>query len=541
MRFSRPLGRALGVLTFLAGMAGCDTKEEAPVGPPPPSPPEPARSERAARARKLLAEAGYPGGRGLPRLEVLYNTDAGHERIAAALQLMWRKELGLDVELRNSEWKVYLDDLSRLRYQIARRSWIADYPDPFSFIETFTSRSGNNNTGWANPEYDRLVEAARSERDPGARLGHLRRAEEILLHEAPVLPLYFYHTQNCWKETVRGLYPNILDIHPLKEVRVEGKDTLVINNAAEVQSLDPGLARGVPEFRVLIGLFEGLTAYEPGTLRPRPGVAERWEVSPDGRIYIFHLRDCSWSDGRPVTAHDFVQSWRRVLDPCTPTDYAHQLFYLRGAEEFNAGRNPDPSSVGVRARDDRTLEVELRYPCPWFLELCAFFTYYPVREDVIRRHGNDWTRPENMVVNGPFLLKERKVRESLTLERNPRYWDAARVLQPRIRFLAVENRSTAWNLYKEGACDFVTTLPLDQIEEIRKRADYRGGPYLGVYFYSFNVTAGPLRDARVRRALSLAVDREILVERILRQGQRPAYHLVPPAWPDYRSPRIDDP
>ncbi len=537
MRFTRLLTRIAGALALVAGTLGCDPKKS--PAPPEAAAADPAQQERVARARQLLAEAGYPKGKGFPRLEILYNTDAGHERVATAIQSMWRKNLGIDVELRNTEWKVYLGDMSALNYQIMRRGWIADYQDPYTFIEMFTSHSGNNNTGWSDPEYDRLVKEASAEIDPRKRFGLLGEAEGILMRDVPVMPLYFYFTQNCWKDHVKGLRHNLLDVHPLKEVFAEGREVLVINNSAEAQTLDPGLARGSIEFRVLIGLFEGLTAYEPGTLKMQPGAAERWEVSPDGRKYAFFLRDCAWSDGRKVTAHDFVYAWTRVLDPATPTDYAHALYPLKGAEAFNKGETKDPSGVGVRARDDRTLDVEIENPCPFFLELCAFFPYYPVPKDAIERHGLKWTRPENMACNGPYRLKERKPKEFIAIEKNPRYWDAARVRQPVIRFLAAEDRASAWNYYLEGSCDFATTLPLDQIEEIRRRPDYKGDSYLATYFYSFNVKKKPLDQRKVRLALALAVDREYIASRIMKQGQRPAFHITPPAWPEYRSPRFD--
>lgn len=525
----RPL-RMLAVLA-LAALGGCPGAAT--------SWPTPAANPGVEEARRLLTEAGHAFGRGFPELEILYNTDEGHKLIAAAIQQMWHKNLGIKVQLRNTEWKVYLDDLTKLRYQIARRGWIGDYNDPNTFVELFTSHSGNNNTGWSNAEFDRRVKEAAAEPDRKKRLELLARAEEILLREMPVLPLYFYVSSNCWKDHVKGLYPNVQDIHPLHGVHAEGRDTLVVNNATEIQSLDPGLARGVPEHRIMIGLFEGLTTPDPKTLEPRPGVAERWEISGDGRKYTFHLRACSWSDGRPVTAQDFVYAWRRVLDPATPTDYAHILYFLKGAEAFNTKKTTDPSTVGVRAVDDRTLEVELENPCTFFLDLCSFFTYYPVRRDVVEKHGTAWTRAENIVGNGPFVLKEWLPNDSIVIRKNPKYWNAAVVKQPQIKFLPVENRSTAWNLYVEGRCDWVTSLPLDHIEEIVKRPDYRGGTYLGTYFYSFNVTEGVLKDPRVRRALSLAVDREIIVEKITKQGQKPAYRFSPPAWPDYRADRFD--
>jgi oligopeptide transport system substrate-binding protein len=536
-----PVLRFLSAAFLLALIAGCDSKKES-SGAPTPSGLETggASADPTARAKKLLAEAGYPDGKGFPKLEILYNTDEGHKRIAAYLQQEWRKRLGIDVELRNTEWKVYLDDMSKLRYQIIRRGWIGDYRDPMTFIELFTTHSGNNNTGWSNAEYDKLVKDAGAEADPKKRFEILRRAEKILVDELPLIPLYFYVSQDCWKDGIQGVWPNIQDIHPWKEVAIRGKDTLVINNATEVQTLDPGLARGQPEHRILIGLFEGLTTYDPKTLDPRPGVAERWDVSSDGKTYTFHLRDCEWSDGKKVSAGDFVYTWTRILNPATPTDYAHLLYFLKGAEDYNQKKTTDPATVGVRAKDDRTLEVVLENPVPFFPELCAFFVYLPVRKDVIEKHGNQWTRPENIVVNGPYTLAEWKPTDSITISKNEKYWDAARVKLPKIKFLPIENRSTAWNLYKDDKCDWATTIPLDQVEEIIKRPDYHGDTFLATYYYSFNVTEGPLKDKRVRKALALAIDRDTLVRKITKQGQKPAYNVTPPIFGAYQSPRLDD-
>jgi len=519
------------LLLLFVLLAGCDSKKESAAGAP---------IDRVVWAKQLLAQAGFPDGKGFPKLEVLYNTDEGHKRIAAYLQQEWRKKLGIEVDLRNTEWKVYLDDMSKLRYQIMRRGWIGDYRDPLTFIELFTSHSGNNNTGWSNAEYDQLVKSAGGEADPKKRLEYLRRAEKILMEEVPAIPLYFYVSQDCWKDSIKGIYQNIQDIHPWKEVTIDGKDTLIINNATEVQTLDPGLARGQPEHRVTLALFEGLTSYDPKTLDPRPGVAEKWEVSPDGKTYTFHLRDSEWSDGKKVVAGDFVYAWTRILDPATPSDYGHLFFFIKGAEAFNQKKTTDRASVGVRAKDDRTLEVELDHPVPFFPELCAFFVYNPVRKDVIEKHGTQWTRPDNMVVNGPFKLAEWKPTDSITVVQNPKYWDASKIKLPKIKFLPIEDRKTAWNLYLKGECDWVTTIPIDQIEEIIKRPDYRGDTFLSTYYYSFNVTHGPLKDKRVRKALALAIDRETLVSKITKQGQKPAYHITPPIFETYKSPRLDD-
>ena len=517
-------------------LAACDSK---PAAEPAEAVLDPAQAERIAQAKKLLAEAGYADGKGFPKLEILYNTLEAHKKVAAAIQQMWRKHLGIEVSLRNAEWKVYLDDMSKLRYQIMRRGWIADYTDPMTFIELMASWSDNNNTGWKNPAYDELVRKALAEADPARRLEFLRQAEKILVDELPILPLYFYVSQNAWKESVKGLYPSALDVHPLHEVYVEGKDELVINNSTEVQTLDPGLARGQPEHRVILAIMEGLTTYDPKTSEPRPGMAERWEVSADGLSYTFHLRDAQWTDGKPVTAHDFVYAWTRVLNPATPTDYSHLLYVIKGAEAYHGKKTADPSTLGVKAKDDRTLVVDLEHPTPYFPQLCSFYVTAPVRKDVIEKHKEAWTQPENHVGNGPFRLKSKTPNESILLEKNPAYWNAAKVRQPRIKFLPIENSSTAWSLYKEGAVDVVTTLPLEQIEEIQKRPDYRGGPYFATYYYSFNTTDPALKDKRVRKALALAIDRAQITTKITKQGQTPAYHLVPPLFDAYKSPRLD--
>jgi ABC-type oligopeptide transport system substrate-binding subunit len=533
------MNRAAAALALLLALAGCDAKPAAGPAPGPDAAADPAQAARVAEARRLLAEAGFPGGKGLPKIELLYNEDEGHKRIAAAVQQMWRQHLGLQIELANREWKVYLEDMSKLRYQIMRRGWIGDYRDPMTFIELMTSWSGNNNTGWANAEYDALVKKASAEADAAKRLDLLRRAEAILVDECPILPLYFYVSSNAWRDAVKGMHPNIQDTHPLHEVYVEGKDELVINNATDVQTLDPGLARGQPEHRVILSIFEGLTTYDPKTCEARPGAAETWDVSPDGLTYTFHLRDAKWSDGKPVTAHDFVYAWTRVLNPATPTDYSHLLYFVKGAEAYHTKKAAGPASVAVRAKDDRTLVVELEHPTPFFPEVCAFYVAAPVRKDVIEKHGVSWTKPENVVGNGPYRLLSWKIGDAIVVGKSDTYWGVARVRQPRIKFLPIQDRATAWRLYEEGKIDVVTTLPLEIIGDIVKRPDYRGGTYLATYYYSFNTTHPVLKDKRIRKALALAVDRAIITSKITRQGQTPAYHLVPPIFDAYKSPRLD--
>lgn len=492
-----------------------------------------------AEAKRLLADAGYPEGKGFPKTSLLYNTSESHEKIAVAIQNMWKRNLGVEVELRNVEWKTYLDQLSKLDYQIARRGWIGDYNDPNTFLEMFLSGGGNSNTGWSNQEYDKLIHASLAEPDPQKCRKLREQAEAILMDELCVIPIYFYVTQEMYRDDVKGWYQNLQAIHPLKFAhRTDGKK-LIINNHNEIQTVDPAIARGVVEHRVQIGLYEGLLTYDPRTIKPGPGVAERWEISPDGKTYTFHLRECQWSDGKLVTAQDFEYAWKRVLDPATAADYAHQLHYIKGAEAYNTGEVKDPNTVGVRARDARTLVVELNNPLSFFLDLMPFFTFYPVRKDLIVKFGNQWTLPQNHVGNGPFRLKNWVVNDHILLEKNERYWDAVKVKQKQIEFLPTPSATTAFNLYEKQECHILTSMPLEFIDKIKKRPDYHSVAFLGTYYYSFNVKLKPFDDVRVRRAFALAIDRTIITEKIVRGGQQPAYHFVPPLFPGFQHTKFN--
>ncbi|MDD5557329.1 MAG: peptide ABC transporter substrate-binding protein [bacterium] len=319
----------------------------------------------------------------------------------------------------------------------------------------------------------------------------------------------------------------------------ERRADFVFENGSDVQTLDPALMTGQPEHRIASAIFEGLTARGPTGTEIVPGVAESWTVSDDGLRYAFRLRDCVWSDGSPVTSADFVYAWRRVLDPgMGAAYYAYQLFYVKGAEEYNAGLIDDFSLVGVRAPDERTLEVELREPTPFFLYLTSFYTLFPVNRSCVERHGDLWTRPERIVTNGPFLLAEWIPSRRIRLVRNPRYWDSGNVRLEVVDALPTENQSTAFNLYMTGAADWVdgAGIPLHLVDLLSARPDFHRTTILVTYFYRFNVTRHPFTDARVRRAFNLATDKRRIVEKILRAGQEPAATLVPPGMPGYAPP-----
>ena len=314
---------------------------------------------------------------------------------------------------------------------------------------------------------------------------------------------------------------------------------LVFLNGAEPETIDPALITGQPEGRLANALFEGLTAFDAAA-NPQPGVAERWEISSDGRVYTFHLRaDARWSNGQPVTAQDFVASWKRTLAPETGSEYSYQLFYLKNAKAFSEGTLYDFSQVGVRALDAQTLQVTLENPTPFFLDLCAFVTLLPVHVATVHREGDDWVKPGKIVSNGPYLLTDWRVNDRVSLAKNPHYWNRDHVAMRTIDVLPSARANTAFNYYVTGLADLMMDkglAPTPLMAELKKRPDFHSAPFLGTYFIRLNTTKKPFDDPRVRQAFSLVIDKERLVEKITRAGEVPAASLVPPGTAGYQPP-----
>jgi len=306
---------------------------------------------------------------------------------------------------------------------------------------------------------------------------------------------------------------------------------LVFINGAESELLDPALSTAQATSRVMYALYEGLTGYDQAGIA-RPGVAERWEMSPDGRVYTFHLRgDALWSNGDPVPANDFLYSWRRTLLPETASEYAYQLHYIRGAREFNEDKLKDFAEVGVRALGDRTLEVTLVDPTPFFVDLCAFVTLLPVHRATVEKY-NDWSsNPEHFVGNGPFVLRQWRLFDRIRVVKNSRYWNRANVGMKSIDILPAQRPNTAFNFYATGIADLMMDkglAPTPLMTDLRKRPDFHAGSILANYFIRFNTTRKAFADPRVRLAFAMAVDKKGLTEKITRAGEVPATSFTPP-------------
>jgi oligopeptide transport system substrate-binding protein len=315
---------------------------------------------------------------------------------------------------------------------------------------------------------------------------------------------------------------------------------LVILNGAEPESLDPGIVTGQPDIRASGALFEGLTRYDPKTGEPIPSLAESWDISEDRKLYTFHLRaNARWSTGEPITAQDFVYSWLRVLAPETAAEYSGQLFFIKNAEEFTTGKIKDRSLVGVRALDERTLQVELHSPIPFFLSLCAFSTLAVVPQQHIAKHGDGWLAKPPVPCSGAYELVEWHLNDRIRIRKNTRYWDAANTRNEVVDLLPVTSPNTALNLFIKGEADIVwdkTLVPTELLDALLKRRDFHSFDYLGTYFIRFNHTRKPFDDLRVRQALTLAVDKRRIVERITRGGERTANSFTPPGTSGYTPP-----
>lgn len=314
------------------------------------------------------------------------------------------------------------------------------------------------------------------------------------------------------------------------DVVLHAEQKLVKNNAAEPQSLDPHKIQGVPESNIARDQFEGLTIanLDGETI---PGVAESWE-NDDAKVWRFKIRkDAKWSNGDPLTAHDFVYSWQRIVDPNTASPYASYLEYahIENVNDIVAGKKAS-TELGVKALDDQTFEVTLTESVPYLDKLASHIVLAPVHKSTVEKYGNQWTNPKNFVGNGAYKLKDWVVNERIVLERNPNYWDNDKTVIEEVTLLAINSENSAVNRYRSGEIDMTQTIPIELFHRLKKELpnDVRITPYLCSYYYEINNQKPPFNDPRVRTALKLAMNSNIITNKVVAQGQEPAYGFTPP-------------
>ena len=322
-----------------------------------------------------------------------------------------------------------------------------------------------------------------------------------------------------------------------------------IGNGSEPQGLDPHIVTGVPEHHLLITMCEGLTISNPMGGANLPGMAESWEISEDGKTYIFNIRkDAKWSNGDDFVADDMVWSWMRVLTPSLGSQYPDMLYYVEGAEDYNTGVITDFSKVGVKALDEKTLLVQLKNPTPFFLGLLSHYSTWPVHKETVLAFGEIddrqglWTRPGNFVCNGPMNLKSWELNKKIIVEKNPLYWDADEVKLNQMHFYPVSDINTEERMFRAKQLHLTSTVPSQKCGIWREEGNpnLRIDPYMGTYYYRANVNVKPLNNAKVRKALTYAIDREKITEKVTQCGQIPAYSFTPPGAAGY-NPNTDIP
>ena len=310
-------------------------------------------------------------------------------------------------------------------------------------------------------------------------------------------------------------------------VVLHGTQTLIRNNGSEPETLDPALAESVGANNITRDLFEGLTGVN-GVGATVPGVAESWKQTAPS-TWVFKLRPTArWSNGDPVTAEDFVFGIRRFLDPKTASTYASSFgpFLLNGADVVKGIKSP--ADIGVKAIDKLTLEVKTSGPVSFLPALMSNSNLGPVHKASLEKHGKDWTKPGNLVTNGAYILKEWQVNSRVVLEKNPKYWDAANVQLTQVNYLPVEDGNADVKLYESGANEWVYQLPPGSYEKFKAQypKEVRNAPMLGLRYYSYQTLSPVFKDVRVRKALSMVIDRDILSKRVTADGQAPAYSLM---------------
>ncbi|MBY0122773.1 peptide ABC transporter substrate-binding protein [Bacillus sp. S/N-304-OC-R1] len=316
------------------------------------------------------------------------------------------------------------------------------------------------------------------------------------------------------------------------EVKPDVPQELRININTEPPSLHPGLAKDTTSGAVLNQTFEGLTRISPEG-KPEPAAAEKIDVSSDQKVYTFKIRDMQWSNGDPVTAKDFEYAWKWALDPNNQSEYAYQLYYVKGAEAANtAGGSLD--DVGVKALDDKTLEVTLENPTPYFLELTAFYTYYPINSKVAEQNPN-WSNDsgDSYTSNGPFVMKDWSHSDKIVLEKNDKYWDAQTVKLTKIEMIMVNDPNTELSMFENGELDWAGAptgnLPTDAMQALKDSGQLNTKAIAGIYNYKFNTTVKPFNNVNIRKAFAYAINRKEIIDNITQGGQMPAMAIVPPS------------
>ncbi len=491
----------------------------------------------------------------LPAIKFLSGDSEVAKKYSMGLQEIFRKNLGIELVLENVDFKTRLEKMRTQDFALVLAGWGADYDDPMSFLELWTTDSPYNDVKWSNKEYDDLIAQAKSSGDNQERMELMGQAEKILLEEAPIIPVYWpqrNYAQHPWvKNVIRSaIFPGNEWKFAYTEGRPGGDNKLNVNLGEEPPDLQSITSTDQVSFDIINATLEGLVRLTPDGYTQGSGCAASWTISEDNLTYTFTLKDgLTWSDGTLLTAHDFEYAWKMVADPRTASQYNYMMFGIAGAEDVANIEVPDKDAdpdgysaaiaelnealdaMGVKATDDKTLVVTLNAPSTFFISMTAFGTFMPLNQEAKEQHGEDYALETNkMLFNGPFIIKEWSHGSKMVLTRNPKYWDAGSVKIEQISFDMIKDINTPVIMYEANELDhigvpgdFIPKFQSERPDEFHQMADAVS------WYLECNLEHPALKDPRFRKALSLALDRKAYCDEVLKNFSAPAVGYNPPS------------
>jgi len=492
----------------------------------------------------------------LPPIKFLSGDSEIAKKYSMGLQEIFRNNLGIELVLENVDFATRLDKMRNGDFSMVLAGWAADYDDPMSFLEMWITGGPYNDVGWSNAEYDSLIAQARAEEDPVRRMELMGQAEKILLDESPIIPVYWPQRNYAEHTWVKGIVRSAIGAqndwkYAWTEGRPGGDNKLSLNLGEEPPDLQSITSTDQVSFDILNAVLEGMARLGPdGDFKMGSGLAESWTISEDGKTYTFKLKDgLKWSDGTPLTAHDFEYAWKKAVDPRTASQYNYMLFGIVGAEDVANIVIPDKDSdpagydkaisdlnaamdaMGVKALDDKTLEVNLIAPNNVFINLTSFATFMPLNKAAHEKWGEEYaTEANKMLYCGPFIIKEWQHDSKMVLVKNPNYWDADNVKITEIKFDMIKDINTPISMYEANELDaigvpgdFIPKFQAERPDEFHQMAD------AVAWYLECNLEDPVMQNAKFRLALSEALDRKAYCDNVLRNFSAPATSLTPPS------------
>lgn len=436
-----------------------------------------------AEAQQLLADAGFPNGEGFPVLEYTYNTNTTHQAIAEAVQQSWKENLNIQVDIAPMEWDVFQGFRKTDECQIARQGWLGDYADPATFFDLFTTDAGTNDGHYNSAKYDELVNSARVETDPAKRMDMYHQAEKVLLDDVGIIPIVFYKDEVLIQPDLTGVTVMGTGFKAFWE---GSKQEITACVGSEPETLDPAMNQSVDGFIYINHLYEGIYRLNTDgsyTL----GQAKSADIDADNVMTIVLRDDIKWSDGKPVTAEDFVYAWKRMMDPATGSPYSYVFgdFFKNGNAVLNKEVPADELSVSVV--DEKTIKLELGAKLGFMKDLLAFPEMMPLRKDIVEANPDSWaTAADTAVYNGRYILTDFAHEDKLVLEKNDGYWEKDTTKVTDITFRLMSDDSAILAAFKNKELDLCDSILTDERSTLMQTSEYHLFPQIGIYYLQMN-------------------------------------------------------